>query len=69
LFRNIYADVSRVKFGLHVRSDDRQQFFVMSDKRAVEITAAKDECVAACLETHAAAEVAFKQSAVLHRSS
>src|SRR4026207_2554729 len=41
----------------------------MSDKGAVEITAAKYQGVAVGLKTHTAAEMALHQCAMLHRAS
>ena len=52
-----------------MRSDYRQQLFILSDEGAVEITAAKHQRVAVGVETHAAPEVRAGQLAeILSRS-
>ena len=69
LFADTIARVPSFEFGVQLRSDYRHQFFVMSHKGAVEITAAKHQRVAVSLKAHTAAKVPFKQFAMLHRSS
>src|SRR5690349_25117096 len=61
LFADVRSRVPRFQLGLQMHADHLQHFFVMGHKWGVQITAAKNESVAVCLEAHPAAKMGFEQ--------
>src|SRR6266568_1786752 len=68
LFADVCARFVSFQLRLQVRADDLQQLFVMGHEWRVQITAAKNESVAARFEMNPAAKMAFKERAMLRRS-
>src|SRR5580765_226845 len=61
LFADMCTRVPGFQLGLQMHADHLQHFFVMGHQWSVQITAAKNESVAVCLEAHPTAKMGFEQ--------
>src|SRR6476619_3002899 len=64
LFADICARILSFQLRFEMRADHFQHFFVVGDKWCVQVRAPKNERVAVRIKTHAAAKMAFKESAM-----
>ena len=69
LIAYICGGVALLKLGFQVGPNRREQFLVVGDEGQVQVTVAKDQRVAAGVESHGAAEVGFEQRTAANRTS